>query len=75
MELDQEVVLMLGRVQGTLEQVVATQEVHSKMLQGVDDRLRTVEQKTAVAGAVGGGLAALAVGVGVDFVKARLGVA
>lgn len=51
----------LGRIEGRLEGIENTQQTHGVTLTSMDTRLRTVETKAAVNGAVSGGLIATGV--------------
>ncbi len=52
-----------GRIEGRLEAVLKNQEEDRKTLKAMDARLRHVENRSAIAGAVGGALMA----IGVNF--------
>ncbi|MBF0610495.1 MAG: hypothetical protein G8345_14955 [Magnetococcales bacterium] len=67
-----ELLLMLGRIQGTLEAVQHRQEHHTTLLVNLDDRLRLVERRAAVHGTVGGTAAALAMTAFTQMIKAKL---
>jgi len=60
--------LLLGEIKGTVSQIVKTQEAHGAKLDALDGRLRSQENRGAIAGAV----AAILVAVGIDVLKARL---
>lgn len=65
-----EIARELGRISATLEHIKETQEQQGKTLAGVDDRLRKVETRSAINGAVTGGVMALAVA----FIKDRFSI-
>lgn len=67
-----DVLLMLGRIQGTLEAVQHRQEHQTTLLVGLDDRLRHVERRAAVHGTIGGATAAMAMTALTQMVKAKL---
>lgn len=52
---------LLGEIKGKLELIHEGQKEHGKQLTSMDARLRTQENKGAIAGAVGGALMALGV--------------
>lgn len=72
MQEETQIILMLGRIQGTLDAVQKQMDGHSEVLFAMDGRLRTVERHAAVHGALGGGMAAMAVSALVQMIKARL---
>jgi len=51
----------LGSISATLDHIKKTQETQGKTLAGVDERLRKVETRSAINGAVTGGVMAVAV--------------
>jgi len=76
--------LLLGEIKGQLTQVIENQKTNDekistrfdaidKRFDGFDSRLRTVEQKAAVTGAVTGGLASVAVALIIEKVKTVTG--
>lgn len=67
-----EVMLMLGRIQGSLDAVQKSQDDHSQLLHSMDDRLSYVERKTAIHGVIGGGVMAMVITACVELIKARL---
>lgn len=69
----EETCLVLGRIEGTLTQVLTNQKEHGDTLRDMDSRLRTVETKAAMNGAVGGGVMGLGMAVIIELIKARLG--
>ena len=64
--------LLLGRIEGTLSQVLQNQEHHGAKLEAVDARLRGVETKTAVFSAGMGAAAGLLMAVCVESVRGIL---
>ncbi|MBF0368570.1 MAG: hypothetical protein HQL52_03845 [Magnetococcales bacterium] len=71
---NQDLSLAIGRIEGAIDGIKKTQDNHTEMLSGVDQRLRNVEQKAAVHSGTVGGLAGLVVASGVSVIRARLGV-
>lgn len=61
--------LLLGEIKGTLDMVRQDQQRHGAKLEALDGRLRSVENRSAVAGAVGGALMA----VGINLAGLLLG--
>lgn len=77
--------LLLGEIKGQLGQVIENQKANDEKLtsrldaidarfDGFDTRLRTVEQKAAVSGALAGGIASVAVALAVEKLKTVFGV-
>lgn len=60
--------LLLGEIKGRLDHIQNDQEVIIRKLDSVDSRLRAVEVKSAVSGAVTGGI----VSVAIALIKQRL---
>ena len=46
----------LGRLEGKIDQVLKKQDKQDKRFDGLDKRLRSVEQRSAIWGAVGGAI-------------------
>ena len=76
--------LLLGEINGQLSQVIENQRTNDNKVSkrfdaieerfdGFDARLRTVEQKAAVTGAVTGGLASVAVALIIEKIKTVTG--
>lgn len=59
MPLEKEEVMMLGRIDGKLDGISAHLTRQDKRMNQMDARLRDVEKKAAVAGAVSGGAVAV----------------
>ena len=53
----------LGAITATLEHIKDTQEHYGKTLEKVDGRLRKVETRSAINGAVSGGIITVAIGL------------
>lgn len=72
--------LLLGEIKGIVQGLKDGQDVQSKRLDAVqttvgkmDDRLRTVEQKSAVIGAVSGGAMSIGMALIIEGMKQWLG--
>lgn len=59
----------LGSISATLEHIVRTQEAQGKTLTHVDERLHKVETRSAINGAVTGGVMAVAIALIKDAFK------
>ena len=59
---------MLGRIEGKLDGVLEAQKAHGAKMDSMDGRLRSVENRSAIAGAA----AALMVTLGLDLVRWKL---
>lgn len=77
--------LLLGEIKGQLSQVIENQKTNDQNVckrfdaiderfDGFDTRLRTVEQKAAVSGAVAGSLASVAIALIIEKVKTVTGI-
>ncbi|MBX9268765.1 hypothetical protein ACPRNU_01950 [Chromobacterium vaccinii] len=62
----------LGRIEGKLDMIVASQSVQNERLDAMDGRLRHVEQQAARAGAISGGIVAVGTAIAVELVKRAL---
>ena len=62
---------LLGEIKGTLDMVRETQATHGQKLDTMDGRLRAVENKGAIAGAVSGLLMAVGVNLAGWFLKGK----
>lgn len=67
-----DLLLGMGRIQGSLERIQETQQTHTDQLNRLDSRVDGLEGSVKVHSVVGGGLVAAAVAVGIDLVKAKL---
>ena len=76
--------LLLGEIKGQLGQVIENQKTNDDKLNkrldaiderfdGFDTRLRTVEQKAAISGALAGSIASVAIALAIEKVKALTG--
>ncbi|MBF0212294.1 MAG: hypothetical protein HQM00_01880 [Magnetococcales bacterium] len=66
-----EVLLGLGRIQGSVEQIRDTQKVHTNQLMKLDERVDGLEGSVKTHSVVGGGVVAACVAVGVELIKSR----
>lgn len=66
--LDQHLVL-LGEIKGKVDAQDATMQSHGDLLQSIDSRLRTQEQKAAAAGAVSGGVVSVGIALLIEGLK------
>lgn len=69
----EEIQRSLGRVEGMLKGMRTEQRRHGKALTSMDDRMRGIEIKSAKYGLVSGGLMAVVMMVGSEFIKKKLG--
>ncbi|MDP3612695.1 MAG: hypothetical protein Q8R98_12645, partial [Rubrivivax sp.] len=65
---DQHLVL-LGEIKGKVEAQDGTMQAHGELLQSIDTRLRTQEQKAAAAGAVSGGVVSVGIALLIEGLK------
>lgn len=63
--------LLLGEIKGTVNAVLETQKAHGGKLDAMDSRLRNVENKGAIAGAVSGLLMAVGVNLAGWWLKGK----
>lgn len=61
--------LLAGEIKGKLDLVIAGNAATNARLDGLDARLRHVENRSAIAGAVGGALMAVGVNVAAWFLR------
>ncbi|MCG8993230.1 hypothetical protein LH427_09620 [Laribacter hongkongensis] len=62
----------LGRIEGKLDMIVASQSSLNERMDSMDGRLRHVEQQAAKAGAISGGIVAVGTALAVEMVKRAL---
>ncbi|TCP09256.1 hypothetical protein EV683_12926 [Crenobacter luteus] len=62
----------LGRIEGKLDMIVASQSSLNERMDSMDSRLRHVEQQAARAGAISGGIVAVGTAIAVELVKRAL---
>ncbi|GHD63811.1 hypothetical protein [Jeongeupia chitinilytica] len=68
-ENDNSLALMLGRMEGKLDMVLANQSAMNERVDGIEERLREVETQAAKSGALGGAIAAVGTALAVEFIK------
>ncbi|MCE7915407.1 MAG: hypothetical protein DYH15_12210 [Nitrosomonas sp. PRO4] len=68
-----EIAQLLGEMKGKLEMVIANQEKHDSRFDAIDGRLRKVETKSAMMGALSGGLVSVGVALMIEKGKRTLG--
>ena len=65
----------VGEIKGTLDRFIATQDEHNKKIEakldGFDARLRSVETKSAIAGAIVGAVISVAINFASAFLTHR----
>ena len=61
MTMEKQELLLLGKIDGKLDGISKHLSAQDQRLDGIEERLRTVEQKAAVSGAISGG--AISVGI------------
>ena len=64
----------LGRVEGKLDMVIEGQETANETMASLDERLRKVETKAAINGAVAGGLISIGLTLATEKLKATFGI-
>jgi hypothetical protein len=69
---DQHLVL-LGEIKGKVDGLASADEQHSEILRSIDSRLRTVEQKAAVNGAVSGGVVSVGMALIIEAARQWMG--
>lgn len=62
----------LGRIEGKLDMIVASQSSLNDRMDNMDSRLRHVEQQAAKVGAISGGIVAVGTALAVEMVKRAL---
>lgn len=65
--------LLLGEIKGKLDLVIANQDAQGTKLDGLDTRLRKVETRAALNGAVSGGLVSIGVALMIEKGKKMVG--
>ncbi len=66
-------ILLLGEIKGKLDQVIAGQTSTQEQLGRIDGRLRKVETRAAITGAVSGGLISVGVALMIEKGKRTIG--
>ena len=59
---------ILGRLEGKLDAIAVTQQLHGAKMETIDTRLRSVENRSAIVGAA----AAVLMSLGIDFAHWKL---
>ncbi|MBF0190798.1 MAG: hypothetical protein HQL99_06555 [Magnetococcales bacterium] len=67
-----DLLLSMGKVQGSLEAIREQQQHQTDWMARLDERLRRVERKAAVNGMIGGGVVATGLSVLADLLKTRM---
>ncbi|MBF0342300.1 MAG: hypothetical protein HQL95_15250 [Magnetococcales bacterium] len=67
-----DLLLSMGKVQGSLEAIQTQQQHQTDWMAKLDERLRRVERKAAVNGMIGGGLVATGLSILTDLLKSRM---
>lgn len=65
--------LLLGEIKGKLDLVIANQDAQGTKLDGLDTRLRKVETRAALNGALSGGLVSVGVALMIEKGKKMVG--
>ena len=65
--------MLLGEIKGKVDLIIANQETQGVKINSIDTRLRRVEKKAAVDGAVTGALASVGISLIVESVKRHFG--
>jgi len=71
--MSQDIAQMLGEMKGKLEMVIANQERHDSRFDSIDGRLRKVETKSALTGALSGGIVSIGVALMIEKGKRTIG--
>lgn len=71
--MNDEHLVLLGQIKGTVDAQDATMRSHGALLESIDSRLRTQEQKAAAAGAVSGGVVTVGITLLIEGMKGWLG--
>ena len=67
--MDDQNLMALGRIEGKIDMLVANQRKQDSKLEAMDARLRTVEQKAAISGALSGGITTVGMMIAAEIVK------
>ncbi|MBF0164595.1 MAG: hypothetical protein HQL97_08590 [Magnetococcales bacterium] len=67
-----DLLLSMGKVQGSLEAIQLQQEHQTDWMARLDDRLRRVERKAAVNGMIGGGVVGTGFSVMAEYMRTRM---
>lgn len=69
MTMEKQELLLLGEISGKLDGVIGQQKVQGVQIGSIDQRLRTVEQKAAVTGAISGGAMSIGIALVIEGMK------
>ncbi|MEO5346734.1 MAG: hypothetical protein H7834_10210 [Magnetococcus sp. YQC-9] len=67
-----DLLLSMGKVQGSLEAIQLQQQHQTDWMAKLDDRLRRVERKAAVNGMIGGGVVGSGLSVMMEMMRSRM---
>ncbi len=65
---------LLGEIKGKLDLVIGGQNAQNEKLESLDTRLRKVETKAAMNGAISGGMVAIGVSLLAETLKKKIGI-
>lgn len=65
--------LLLGEIKGKVDGLASADETQADLLRSIDSRLRTVEQKAAVNGAVSGGVVSVGMALIIEVARQWVG--
>ncbi len=68
-----EIAAMLGELRGKMDMVISNQQRHDDRFDAIDGRLRKVETKSALTGALSGGLVSVGVALMIEKGKRTIG--
>jgi hypothetical protein len=71
--MEKEELMLLGKMDGKLDGITAHLTRQDKRMDAIDNRLRTVEQKAAVAGAISGSAVSIGIALAIEGVKQWIG--
>lgn len=72
-EMNDQHLMLLGEIKGKVDGLANADEQHSEILRSIDSRLRTVEQKAAVNGAVSGGVVSVGMALIIEAARQWMG--
>lgn len=72
-EMNDQHLVLLGEIKGKVDGLASADEQHSEILRSIDSRLRTVEQKAAVNGAVSGGVVSVGMALIIEAARQWVG--
>lgn len=71
--MSEEIARLLGKIEGKLDMVIANQETQGEKIDVMDTRLRKVETKSTLLGAVAGALVSVGVALTIEKGKRTIG--